>query len=514
MSIERKKLHWNAYGWAAHIDEWASRDDVWDWLAEQMRMPALLATPARALDDIFLPPSKLNSRQLDELAQIVGIECIRVDPYERAFHACAKTYAGLLALRNGTISRAPDAILYPRSDDEVLRVLRFATDNGCAVVPWGGGTLGADCQSRCTIVVDMSGMDRVLEVNADSAEFEAGIVGAALEKSLRAQGRTLGNWSDDIEISTLGGWIATNSGGDRAFRYGLPRDWLISATIATPKGILSTQSEPALNGLLAGARGRLGIITRAKVRTRPAPVSQENLNFEFPDQTSAGKAMQQLLESDLPLSSINLADMEENRFWRILNEKYLLHPSPFREFAVETTTKNVDAVGLSVSLEGGTQKLLDSVAQAEKIASAANGRPVWRDAPGPALSFGYLRNALLEHGAAAEIFSFETSWDDLNALQDRLRQKIAIAFEAVAPCPGAIALPLIKVQAIAGRQLRLVLTLVFPRMLENEEVQWKSIVDGIEEAARPIGADLQLPQRIVGAIKHTLDPDAILPAYD
>ena len=49
MSIDRSKISWNGWGWAAHKDALAAREDVWAWLAEELGMPSLLATPARSL---------------------------------------------------------------------------------------------------------------------------------------------------------------------------------------------------------------------------------------------------------------------------------------------------------------------------------------------------------------------------------------------------------------------------------------------------------------------------------
>src|SRR6202012_4604685 len=54
MSVDRTKIKWNGWGWAAHKDTLAAREDVWAWLAEELGMPSLLATPARPLDNIVL----------------------------------------------------------------------------------------------------------------------------------------------------------------------------------------------------------------------------------------------------------------------------------------------------------------------------------------------------------------------------------------------------------------------------------------------------------------------------
>ena len=104
-----------------------------------MNMPALLATPARALDSITRAAPRLGAAARAGLVAILGEERVREGDRERAFHALGRSYHDLLRLRAGDFI-PPDAVLYPKTEDEVLAVLRFAAANAIAVVPYGGGT--------------------------------------------------------------------------------------------------------------------------------------------------------------------------------------------------------------------------------------------------------------------------------------------------------------------------------------------------------------------------------------
>ena len=110
MTIERNTIRWNGWGWAAHKDALAARDDVWDWLAGELGMPSLLATPARPLEEITLAPSRLSPAERTVLVAIVGADRVRDDTYERAFHALGRSYHDLLRLRAGDLTIAPDAV--------------------------------------------------------------------------------------------------------------------------------------------------------------------------------------------------------------------------------------------------------------------------------------------------------------------------------------------------------------------------------------------------------------------
>src|SRR5579872_2277418 len=137
MSIGRNQIRWNGWGWTAHRDAWAGREDFWRWLADEMGMPALLATPPRLLDDLTLPPPRLNAAQLAAFAAIVGDDRVRRDDHERAFHARGRSYGDLLRLREGDLSTAPDAVLYPRGEEEVLAIVKQAAAEKIVIVPFG-----------------------------------------------------------------------------------------------------------------------------------------------------------------------------------------------------------------------------------------------------------------------------------------------------------------------------------------------------------------------------------------
>ncbi|MBU6472878.1 MAG: FAD-binding oxidoreductase, partial [Alphaproteobacteria bacterium] len=110
MSFDHSKLRWNGWGLAAHKDAVAADEAVWNWLAERLGMPSLLATPARPLEEIALPVPRLSEQDRAALTAIVGAERILEDDYARAYHARGKSYHDLLHLRAGDLSCAPDAV--------------------------------------------------------------------------------------------------------------------------------------------------------------------------------------------------------------------------------------------------------------------------------------------------------------------------------------------------------------------------------------------------------------------
>ena len=111
MSIDHSKLRWNGWGLAAHADAAEPREEVWSWLAGALGMPSLLATPARPLDELSLPASRLAPEEHDALVSILGADRVHDDDFTRAYHARGRSYHDLLHLRAGDLSTAPDAVV-------------------------------------------------------------------------------------------------------------------------------------------------------------------------------------------------------------------------------------------------------------------------------------------------------------------------------------------------------------------------------------------------------------------
>ena len=228
MSIDRSAIRWNGWGWTAHKDQLAEQEILWTWLASERGMPALLATPARPLESITLPATSLAANVRARFVEVLGADRVRDDTFERAFHARGKSYHDLIQVRAGNVSTAPDAVLYPRTTEEVQAILAVAGECGIAVVPFGGGTsvvggvTASQGRFKSIVTLDLSAMDRTVEIDAQAmtATFEAGIYGPALEKALAAKGLTLGHFPQSFEFSTLGGWIAHRGAGQGSNRYG------------------------------------------------------------------------------------------------------------------------------------------------------------------------------------------------------------------------------------------------------------------------------------------------------
>jgi alkyldihydroxyacetonephosphate synthase len=173
------------------------------------------------LEDIKLAPPLLNPP--------ASLPFCSTALYDGAAHAYGKSFPDYVRGLVGDYSNAPDVVAYPRTEEEVAAVLDWAGGAQASVTPFGGGSSvvgGVEPQRdaarhKGALTIDLRELGRVLEVDKISraARIEAGAFGPALEAQLKPHGLTLRHFPQSFECSTLGGWIATRSGGHFATLY-------------------------------------------------------------------------------------------------------------------------------------------------------------------------------------------------------------------------------------------------------------------------------------------------------
>src|SRR5690606_10425668 len=108
-------------------------------------------------------------------------------------------------------------IVRPSATEEVASILKLCAERGEVVVAAGGrsGVSGALMVSRADVVLDMTALNRILEIDAASGTVtvEAGILGSVLEETLSGRGFTCGHYPQSLALSTVGGWLATRGIG-------------------------------------------------------------------------------------------------------------------------------------------------------------------------------------------------------------------------------------------------------------------------------------------------------------
>lgn len=549
MSVDRTKIRWNGWGWAAHKDELGGREAVWTWLAGELGMPALLATPARPLEELSLPAPALYVEDRKALDDIVGADRVRDDTYERAFHTLGRSYYDLLRLRAGDLSLAPDAVVYPRGTEEVLAVLALAAERGIAVIPYGGGTsaVGGVSAARgalhSAITLDLSAMDRLIEVDpvSETATAEAGIYGPALEKALQAKGFTLGHHPDSFEFSTLGGWIAHRGAGQGANRYGRAEDWLVGAKLATPRGLLVTGDFPAsaagpqLKDLVLGSEGAFGIITEATIRVHALAAACDYRGYLFRDFESGTAAICTAMRDGVAATMLRLSDAGETRFTHLYGDvgKSRSLARRLAEFYLQMRGFDDKACALIAGFEGDASAVAHAQKQfgaiARKLGALPLGRGMGEQWRQTRFKAPYLRDPMMDRGLGVDKLETAASWSKLGALYAATRAALESAILKTVPREGAKGIVMCHVGHSTADGASLCFTAIFPRTLDGDIAQWKTIKQAASEAILANGGTIShhhgvgedhlpwiaqekgvLGIEVLRAVKQALDPAGVL----
>ena len=209
------------------------------------------------------------------------------DATDRARCARDWSWPSLYAEQQGRPA-LPDAVVHAAGDEDVAATLRLASEHGVPVVPRGGGSgvMGAAVPHAGGVVVDVSGMDRIVEIDEASltATVEAGHNGRAFEQALNERGLCFPHYPASAEWASVGGYVAARGSGVLSSRYGKIEDLVVALRVVTPTGeVIDTLPVPRhavgpeLTQLFVGAEGTLGVITRVTVKLVPLP---EHRRFE------------------------------------------------------------------------------------------------------------------------------------------------------------------------------------------------------------------------------------------
>jgi alkyldihydroxyacetonephosphate synthase len=231
---------------------------------------------------------------------------------------------GIMDERGG--DRAPDVLVaHPRDRVQVAALLRWATANHVVMTPMGGGTgvCGALGPAAGEVILDMSGFDRVLDIDEVNltCTCEAGVNGYALEHRLNAKGLTLGHFPSSLPGTTVGGLIATRSSGQESSRYGSIEDMVQSLAVVLPDGTFGAPRPgprsavgPALHELFLGAEGALGVVVGAVLRVHRLPEAIVGRGYAFRDLPAGLECMRAVMQSGIRPLVMRLYDAEDAAF--------------------------------------------------------------------------------------------------------------------------------------------------------------------------------------------------------
>src|SRR2546422_1213314 len=253
-----------------------------------------------------------------EVEKIVGAAAVDERPVRDLWPAAT------MAERAG---ETPERVLVvrPSGREQLAAILRWATANAVMVTPMGGasGVCGALAPKRGELVLDMGGLDRILEIDEVNltCRVESGVNGMTLEKTLNEKGLTLGHYPSSLPGTTIGGLVSTRSSGQESSRYGSIEDMVLSLAVVLPDGTFAAPRPgprsavgPALHPLWLGAAGALGVVLGAVLRIHRLPASVIGRGYSFTSLQDGLEAMRAVMQSGIRPLVMRLYDAEDTVF--------------------------------------------------------------------------------------------------------------------------------------------------------------------------------------------------------
>ncbi|MRJ03207.1 MAG: FAD-binding protein [Epsilonproteobacteria bacterium] len=264
----------------------------------------------------------MKKSDIQELRRLIGEENVHDDrPHQLAYSydATRDHYE-------------PEAVLFPRNEEDVSKVLRYCNERRIPVVPRGAGSgfTGGALPIRGGVVLALERhMNRIKEIDLKNmvAVVEPGVINKELQREVERHGLFYPPDPASQEYSTIGGNVAENAGGMRAAKYGITKDYVMALRAVLPNGEIIRAGKRTIKdvagynlaGILVGSEGTLAVITEITLRLLSKPRLTKTVMGVFP---TVGEAMNAVYKSLAGGANPVAMEFLDNLTIRAVEEKF------------------------------------------------------------------------------------------------------------------------------------------------------------------------------------------------
>jgi glycolate oxidase len=259
---------------------------------------------------ILLGGKGLENRIINKLKAIVGQEDVLIHLEDRLCYSY-----------DGTFQRGiSEAVVFPGSTGEVAEIIKLANMEKFSVFPRGAGTglSGGSIPQSFGIALVLTRMNKIKEISKEDllAVVEPGVITGQFHQEVEKMGLFYPPDPASLKTCTMGGNVAENAGGPRAFKYGVTKDYVLGLEVVTPTGeIMRTGGKTVKNvtgydltRLLTGSEGTLGIITEITVRLLPRPKDKKTALVIFDKLEDAARTVTAIIYEGVIPATLELMD--------------------------------------------------------------------------------------------------------------------------------------------------------------------------------------------------------------
>ena len=199
---------------------------------------------------------------------------------------------------------APDGVVFPRDESDVSEILKYCNEHKITIIPRGAGsgfTGGALASSGGIIMALEKHMNKILEIDLENmvAVVQPGVINKDLQKAVEKLGLFYPPDPASETYSTLGGNVSENSGGMRAAKYGITKDYVMALRAVLPNGDVIRAGKRTIKdvagfnitGILIASEGALAVITEITLKLISKPKFSKTAMGVFPSVESAMNAV-------------------------------------------------------------------------------------------------------------------------------------------------------------------------------------------------------------------------------
>lgn len=223
---------------------------------------------------ITLTKKDTVTEQIESFKKIAGEKYVFVDEEILSHYAHDETE---------DLHYMPDVVIKPRTAEEISAIFKICNQNKIPVTPRGAGTglSGGALPHLGGVLLSLERFNNIIKIDERNLQVttETGVITEVLQDAVKAKGLFYPPDPSSRGTSMIGGNIAENSGGPKAVKYGVVKDYVLNLEVVLPTGeiiwtganVLKNATGYNLTQLIVGSEGTLGIVTKAVLRLIPLP---------------------------------------------------------------------------------------------------------------------------------------------------------------------------------------------------------------------------------------------------
>jgi glycolate oxidase len=253
----------------------------------------------------------MDARVIKRLEEIVGRENVLTSIENKITYSYDAT---------PSLASLPEAIVIPRTTEDISQILKLANEENFGVVPRGSGTglSGGAVPLPNTIILLMNRWRKIIEIDTENltALVEPGVITAQLHQEVERKGLFYPPDPGSMTISTIGGNVAENAGGLRGLKYGVTKNYVLGLEVVLPTGeILNIGGKNVkdvagynLKDVLIGSEGTLAVFTKILLKLIPKPQSSRTMLAFFDSIKTAGKTVSDIIANHITPATLEFLD--------------------------------------------------------------------------------------------------------------------------------------------------------------------------------------------------------------